>query len=51
MAAANASSSPSPGSATGQGHQNSIASKPAARAAAGRCRTVSSVKISEQLTA
>ena len=36
---------------SGHGHQNSMASKPAARAAAGRCNRSTSLKSSEQLAA
>ena len=50
-AATNSSISASAGTATGQGHQNSTASKPACLAAAGRSSRGSSVKRIEQLTA
>ena len=51
MVATNRSISASPGTATGHGHQNSTASKPAFLAAAGRSNRGSSVKRIEQLTA
>ena len=50
-AATNRSISASSGTATGQGHQNSTASKPACLAAAGRSSSGSSVNKIEQLTA
>ncbi len=48
-APANRSTSASPGTASANGHQNSIASKPAAFAAAGRRSSGSSVNSIEQL--
>ena len=50
MAATNASTSRSAGTGVVNGHQNSTAPNPAARAAAGRLSSGSSVKSREQLT-
>jgi hypothetical protein len=50
-AATSASISSAGGTASGQGHQSSIAENPAARAAAGRASSGSSVNSIEQLTA
>ena len=48
MAATNSSTAASPGTGRSNGHQNSTASNPADRAAAGRCSRGSSVNMIEQ---